>query len=581
MTWQVDENKPWFKELWPKNCPKNIEFKEISCGDFFESQRMKIPNKVFMAFYNTIMTYDEAGNYIDALATSFYTLGMRKGDILALIMPNCFQYILSFYACMKIGVIVVPIDPNLKKGQILKILKITRPVTIIIMNILWKSLMRPLISQIKIDFLIYTGLLDFVKNKKKIQREYGKVPLSLVDFPNAIRLLDLAKSLIQLPIIPISSRNDLALYISTAGSTDDPKICMLTHFNLVSNALQCGTWFGKANLGIGNLGIIPLYNPFGITCVMNATIALGGWVMLFPKQPSAEQLLVEIHYINEVKGLLLFGPDRIFRGIIENVGQIVDLNTNKKIKYGVVVGSPLYSDIKEVFQNVMGGKLLESYGLTEAGPVISIGNLEIDKPVINSGLPLPGTDVGIFDPLDFEGGPKDNLGKEHIGEICVRGPQIMDGYLGNIESTRSVLKKFNDGTWLCTGDLGYMNENGTITLTKRKQEGEIKLQIVPSYLVDVEMFLLKLEPVKDVAVLGLPPIANVPGTITKLWITLNSEYMGKVKPEEFGKWIEEKMPEYTLDADIEFIKAAPKHVLGKIQKQPINTGKLESAKRYL
>ncbi|MFX1276064.1 MAG: AMP-binding protein [Promethearchaeota archaeon] len=136
MNWKIDEDKLWFKKWWPKDCPKNLQFNEITCGDFFEEQRSKYHDEIFMVFLETEMTYDEAGDYIDSLATALHRLGLRKGDVLALLIPNCFQYVITFYACMKIGVIVVPINPNFKKIQILRILKLTQPTTIVTVNYL-------------------------------------------------------------------------------------------------------------------------------------------------------------------------------------------------------------------------------------------------------------------------------------------------------------------------------------------------------------------------------------------------------------------------------------------------------------
>ncbi|MFX1381115.1 MAG: AMP-binding protein [Promethearchaeota archaeon] len=434
--------------------------------------------------------------------------------------------------------------------------------------------------------MLHNHILDFVKNKRAIQREYGKVPYSRVDFPNAIRLLDLCNSSIKVPNINISPTQDIAVYITTAGSTGEPKICELTHFNLIANAKQCRSWLGGEDPRIGNLGIIPLFHPFGMTCIMNTTIALGGLMLLFPTQPSNEQLIIEIHNAYAPKGFLFFGPEILFKKINKAISSNDYIDIWEKIKYGIATASPLHTSVQKEFLNKLGGKLVESYGLTEASPVISIGNLINETRENCLGLPLPGTEWGIYDPINFDIGPIDKYGKDNIGEICVSGPQVMIGYLESLKATQDALKKFNNKIWLRTGDLGYMNEDGTIILTERKQEEKKKVKIGASYLVDVEKFVLQHKNVIDTAVLGIPPVNDEPGKITKIWVSLKSEQISNTAAKKFHNWLEKNMPEYKLDTDIEFIKPPSiskvkpetKSVLGKIQKGSAKVGKLPEAK---
>ena len=193
--WQVNEEKAWFK-LWPKNCPRNIQFKEMNCGDFFEIQRQKYPNEIFLWFLKSQITYDEAGQYIDVLATALFHLGLHPGDVVALLMPNCPQYIISYMACLKVGIIVTAINPTLRENEILHHLKITNPTAIITIDALWNDTVRPVIYKTDVELLIYSNIADLVGKKKKVAKIYGKIPKVDVDFPRALNFMISANDLV-------------------------------------------------------------------------------------------------------------------------------------------------------------------------------------------------------------------------------------------------------------------------------------------------------------------------------------------------------------------------------------------------
>jgi len=582
MEWQVNEKKAWFKN-WPTNCPKNIQFREMTCGDFFEIQRQKYPNEIFMWFLKSQMTYDEAGHFIDVLATAFFHLGLQQGDVVALLLPNCPQFVISYYACVKVGIIVTAINPTLRQNEILHHLKLTNPTAIITIDALWYETVRPVIYKTDVELLIHSNVGDFVRKKRKAKKQYGKIPKVDVDFPRSINLMDLLKAEEYLPDVDINPRMDHAVYTLTGGTMGTPKVITLTHYNIVSNTMQLMHWLGGEDPGIGFIGAIPLFHPFGMIGVMNTCVALGGWMMLFPAPPETGELLAEVDDIYAPNGFIFIAPELFFKRIVDSPVLDDFPNIYNQFKYCISAANPLESSIKDLFQRQLGGKVVQSYGLAESSSFVSAGNLVTKSPLDCLGIPLPGTDWAIFNPDDFRNGPiadgtpESKFGEENLGELCISGPQVMKEYLREIDETKAALKSFGGKRWLLTGDLGYMNEDGSVNLVARK-EVEDKGIGEAAFLVDIETMIMKHKAVLDAAVFGFPPDGEKRGMITKIWVILKPMFVGKISEEKLKTWVEKSFYNWRVMEDIEFIGKLPKAVLGKVQKRTPQTGTLSKAK---
>ena len=173
--WQINENKAWFKKWWPEKAPYNYEFEEIPLGDYFERQRKKYSKENFMWFLESFMTYEEAGRAMDSLATALSNLGLKKGDACALLMPNSFQYIISFYACIKIGAIPSGIDPTYKPLEVLYQIETTNSKGIIVLDALYGELVKPIIDETNIEFIVYTNIADLASGLSSITKFIGKL----------------------------------------------------------------------------------------------------------------------------------------------------------------------------------------------------------------------------------------------------------------------------------------------------------------------------------------------------------------------------------------------------------------------
>ncbi|MFW9971375.1 MAG: AMP-binding protein [Candidatus Odinarchaeota archaeon] len=576
--WQVDEDKAWFKKWWPKKTPKNYIFEKISLGEFFERQRKKYPNDKMMWFLESWMTYEEAGKLIDSLATSLHKLGIKKGDVVAFLLPNSFQYVISFYAAGKLGAIATGINPTYKPLEVLHHLKITNAKTLITLDALYSELARPIINRSNVEMVIYTNIADLASGlpgwKKGLGKFIGKIPKGKVDFPSAINYLDLIKAEPDLPKVEFDPTEQPATYIMTGGTTGVPKATVLTHFNIVSNAIQCVLWVGGEDPGVGVIGALPLFHSFAMTAVMNVSIGLGGWIMLFPRPPPTEDFLKEITHIPAPKGLFYAGAEILFKRIADfpNLERFPELMG--RLRLCISGAGPLHAPVQKAFQKNTGGNIVEGYGLSEASPVVSAGNLFGESPTGVIGMPFPGTDWGIFDVDDFEKGPMANgspgskYGEENTGEICVCGPQVMKGYFGQPEETADTLKKWDGRIWLLTGDIGYMNEDGTIAIRDRKKQ-LIKVAGHSVFPAEVETMLMSHEAVSEAAVAGLPDPKGKVGEITKAWVSLKPEYKGKITGDDLIAWTEKNMTKWKCPAVIDIIDEIPKSAMGKVERRTL------------
>ncbi len=574
--WQVNEDKAWFHKWWPEGTPKNHKFEKISLGDFFEKQRKKYANDKMMWFLESWMTYEETGKAIDSLATALHNLDVKKGDVVAFLMPNSFQYVICFYAVTKLGAIATGVNPTYKPLEILHHLKLTGAKVLIVLDALYNELARPIIKKTEIEKIIYTNVADLASGlpgwKKGLGKLIGKIPKGKVDFPNAIKFLDLLNTEPNLPDVKFDPTEHTATYIMTGGTTGVPKSSILTHFNLVSNATQAMLWVGGEDPGVGVIGALPLFHSFAMTAVMNVAIALGGWMMLFPRPPPTEEFLKEITHIPAPNGLFYAGAEILFKRIADFPQLEKFPGLMGRLKLCISGAGPLHAPVQQSFQKNTGGRIVEGYGLSEASPIVSAGNLFGESPVGVLGMAMTGTDWGIFDQHDFEKGPiavglpGSKYGEENTGELCVCGPQVMKGYLNQPEETAETLKKWDGRTWLLTGDIGFMNEDGTVALRDRKKQ-LIKVAGHSVFPAEVETMLMSHEAVSEAAVAGLPDPKGKVGEITKAWVALKPEYKGKITSEQLIAWTQKNMTKWKCPAILDFIDEVPKNILGKVQRR--------------
>ncbi len=575
--WYVNEEKVWFKKWWPhETVPKNYEFPKITLGHFFEQQRSKYASEKLIYYLGSWMTYEEVGRAIDMVATKLHDIGLKKGDVMALLMPNNPSYVIFWYACNKLGIIPTGINPTYKPIEILHHIETTKPKAMIVLDAMYNLLVKPIIDKTEIEHIVYTGVADLVSGPKSfsefIAKKTRKIRTRKIDFEPSYNVYEFFTLEPDIPKVSIDPENHPGTYIMTGGTTGVPKATILTHFNLISNAKQVVLVLGGPDVGVGIVGVLPLFHAFATTVVMNSAIAAGAWMYLFTKPPPTEDLLKAINEIPASKGLYYPGAEILFKRIADfpDLDQYPDLAG--KLKLCVSGAGPLHLPVQQKFQERTKGRLTEGYGLTETTCVASVGNLFGESPIGTVGIPIPGTDWAIFDPEEFEKGPIANglpdskYGEEYSGEICVCGPQVMKGYLNNPEETADTLKEWNGRIWMRTGDIGFMRDDGCVTIRDRKKQ-LIKVAGRSVFPTEVETMFLKHEAVLEVAVAGLPDPEV--GEIAKAWVVLKPEFEGKITEENLREWANENMTYWKVPKLIEFIDNVPKNLIGKVQRRTL------------
>ena len=569
----VDENKRWFKKWWPKGVPYNTDFEEKTVNELLDEQVKKYQDEKFIWFLDAWITYKQFQNYVKSFATALANLGIKKGDVVAIYLPNCPQYIVAYFAITRIGAIASGINPTYQPVEVLHQFDITKPKLLIVIDAAYESSIKPIIQESSVELVIYTSLIDLAEIKgvkKAIGKFVKKIPTGKVDYPGAFKFKELLKTEPNVPKVEIDVKNHPATYIMTGGTTGLPKAAVLSHFNVVSNAKQCKLWLGGEKPGIGNIGILPLFHSFAHTVIMNTSLMIGGWIMLFPKTPSHAELCEQIERLPCKEGLIYAGTEILFK-------KLANLK-NLKRRFPGVMGKlilclssagPLHAPVREAFIKNTGGRIVEGYGLSEASPAVSAGNLFGESPTGTIGMPFPGTEWGIWPIDDFSkdpiclGNPDDkNFGIENTGEICITGPQIMLEYLNEPEETSKTILDYKGKMWLLTGDIGFMSEDGTIEIRDRKKQ-LIKCKGYSVFPKEIEELLMKHPDITEAAVAGLPDEEY--GEIIKAWVAIKEDC--DCSPQKIKDWAMENIAYYKVPHRVAIIGELPKNLIGKVQRR--------------
>jgi long-chain acyl-CoA synthetase len=570
----VNENKRWFKKWWPEGVPLNTNFEEKTLNELLDEQVDKYATKNFIWFLDTWITYKQFQDYVRSFATALVKLGIKKGDVVALDLPNCPQYVVAYYAITRIGAIASGINPTYQPVEVLHQFDITKPKMLIVLDALYEPSIKPIIQDSSIKVVVYSNLADLSEIKgfrKAIGKFIKKIPSGKVDFPEAIKFKELLKQEKKKVLkVEINVKEDPAAYIMTGGTTGLPKAAVLSHFNIVSNVKQCKLWLGGERPGIGNIGILPLFHSFAHTVVMNTTLAIGGWIMLFASPPSQVELCEHIERLPCKEGLIYAGTEILFKRLagLKNLTKRFP-GVMGKLMLCISSAGPLHKPVRDSFVENTGGRIVEGYGLSEASPAVSAGNLFGESPVGTIGMPFPGTEWGIW-PIDnfkkgpiCRGDPEDkNFGIENSGEICITGPQVMMYYLDEPQETADTIIEFKDKKWLLTGDIGFMNDDGTIEIRDRKKQ-LIKCRGYSIFPKEVEELLMKHPDVTEAAVAGLPDEEN--GEIIKAWIAIKEDC--DCSPQKLKEWAKNNMAHYKVPHKVAIIGELPKNLIGKIQRR--------------
>ncbi len=549
------EKKRWLK-LYPEKIPTSLQYEQKPVQLYLTEAAEKYPNKVAIHFMGKELTYREL--YESSLKFAHYLLdlGVKKGDRVAIMLPNCPQSVISYYGILYAGATVVQTNPLYMERELKYQMKDSGAKVIVSLDILYPRISK-VIKQTNLEHVIITEVKDYLPFPKNliyplIQKKQTGIVVQVKHEGNQHLFKQVMKrSKAESLENEFDFENDLALLQYTGGTTGHPKGVMLTHKNLIANATACDAWLYKMTKGEEKiLGLLPFFHVYGMTTVLILGVMQGYELILLPKF-DAETTLKTIH---KQRPTLFPGAPTIYIGLLNHP------NINKydlsSIKSCISGSASLPVEVQEKFEEITGGKVVEGYGLTETSPVTHANFLWDQKRMKGSiGVPWPDTDAMV---ISLETG--EPLPPGEIGEIVIKGPQVMKGYWNMEDETEAA---FKDG-WLLTGDLGYMDEEGFFYIVDRKKDMIIAggFNIYPR---EIEEVLYEHPAIQEIVAVGIPD--RYRGETVKAYVVLKEgKYVTEKELDDFAR---QHLAAYKAPKIYEFRDELPKTAVGKILRRTL------------
>lgn len=550
----MEYNKPWFKH-YPPEIPKSIVYDEKTLHQYLLEAGEKYSEKKALYFMGKSMTYEELLSEAKKMANFFQEKGLKKGDRVAVMLPNTPQGVIAYYGALIAGGIVVQVNPLYTERELSYQLKDAGATFIVCLDILVPRV-SAVREEIGLKHVIVTRIADYLPFPKNVaypfiqKKQYNMVVKVVETSDTHLWKNIIASGSEDYQVVDIDPNEDLALLQYTGGTTGKPKGVMLTHTNLVSNGQMVQKWMYQledANEVV--LAALPFFHVYGMTTVMNLSIMSGYKMILLPKFDAEETLKT----IQKMKPTVFPGAPTMYIGLLNHPK--INKYDLSSIKACISGSASLPVDVQTNFERVTGGRLVEGYGLTESSPVTH-ANLVWDERVNGSiGLPWPDTDVKIF-----KKGTLEEVPVGEVGEIAVKGPQVMKGYWNLEEETSETLK---DG-WLLTGDVGRMDEEGYFYVVDRKSDMIIAggFNIYPR---EVEEVLFEHDGIQEAAIIGIPD--DYRGETVKAYIVPKEGVT--LDKKQLDRYCRKNLAAYKIPRIYEFREELPKTVIGKVLKRDL------------
>ena len=567
--------KPWLSH-YEEGVPSEVEIPDYPVTQNLISTVEKYPNNTAMIFGNVVeplgnalmdtrMDYRTLLDLTYRFAAALQKLGVKKGDRVAIHLPNCPQFPIAYYATLMIGGIVVPCNPQYVAREMKHQLNDSGAETIITL-----SLMYPITRQIRAETALkhvivtnikeyFPGLLKFLFTVATEKKEGHYQDLS--GDADTYWFQDLLDSAPARPTPVEIDVEDTAVLMYTGGTTGVSKGAQLTHRNVQANAVQVRAWFPSLVEGQETiLTSLPLYHSYAMTTCMNLGILAGESLLLIA---NPRVLIHILKSINKHAPTLYPGIPALYISLI-NHPEISKYNISS-IKACISGAAPLPVEVQQKFQGITGGRLVEGYGLSEAAPVTHANPIYGENRIGTIGLPFPSTEARV---VDTETGTRD-LPPGEVGELAVRGPQVMKGYWQMPTETANVLRE----GWLYTGDIARMDEDGYFQIVDRKKDMILGAGGYNVYPREVEDVLYEYPKVLEVAAAGIPVEGK--GERIKVYIVLKEGETAT--EEEIIAFCKENLAPYKVPKFVEFRDELPKTMVGKVLRRVL----LEEEKKKL
>ena len=542
---QLLKQRPWLNS-YSAETPRTIPVPRRSLDKFLESAADWVPKKTATIFYGQKLSYKDLNAKVNQFAHSLQGLGIRSGDRVLIVLPNSPTFIIAYYAALRAGGVVVLPNPDADQEQIIQYAQQTSAKVFIALRS-YAELAETIQKETPVEATVFSGIRDIIAASKYhdlVESEAKEDKSTTYELGYTMsRLMDEASELP--PNIEVDYAS-LAAIIYTSGTTEEPKGVCLTHENLVANAMQTRHWVPDLQYGEETfLSVLPLSHSYGMTSAMNVPIALAATIVLLP----AFELKQVLDHIKNYKPTIFPGVPAIYNAI-NNAPHVRSYGLSS-IKACISGAAPLPIEVQEGFEKLTRGRLVEGYGLTECSPITHANPLYGVRKIGSIGVPIPNTDAKIVDLTNGE-----DLPSGQIGELVIRGPQIMQGYWA--EETKPIDETMIEDGWLHTGDVAVMDSDGYFKIISRKRDtimaGEYSV-----YPRDVEEVLYENSKVLEAAVIG---VGTEDGQRVKAFVVPRPN--SKLSKEELLDLCQKRLEVYAVPWEIEFRSEIPKSFVGKI-----------------
>jgi long-chain acyl-CoA synthetase len=561
------KQKPWLRFYEP-HVPESIDYPRTTLPAALLETAGKYPDHAAMIFKDNRITYRAFNEQVDRLAAALQELDVNGGDRVAIHLPNCPQFPIVYYAVLRMGGIVVPCNPVYTAREMMHQINDSGAEVIVTLSSLYSIIrqIRPetplrhvVVAKIKTFFPPFLKLLFTLLRERK-----GGHRVDISGDADTHWFSDL---LAQVPAKPQPVEvawDDTAVLMYTGGTTGVSKGAQLTHKNIIVNAHQCNVWSDAEAAADTTLTTVPLFHSYGMTTCMNPAILGAGTMILVPDPRDTDDILKTI---DKQRPSFYPGVPAMYVAI-NNHPEAAKYDLGS-IKFCCSGAAPLPVEVQERFQELTGGRLVEGYGLSETSPVTHSNPAYGENRIGTIGVPWPDTEAKIVDPAGGDG----VVDVGEVGELCIRGPQVMKGYWRMPTETANALRPDPEGggPWLYTGDLATMDEDGYFRIVDRKKDMILGAGGYNIYPREVEDVLYEHPKVLEAAVAGIPVAGK--GERVKAYVVLKEGESATDK--EIIAFCRENLAPYKVPKFVDFRDELPKTLVGKVLRRALVEEELE------
>jgi long-chain acyl-CoA synthetase len=545
-------NRNWL-DAYPPGVPSSLSYPSVPVSELLESAARRFPDRAACTVYGDSLSYAQVADAARRLATALAGLGAGPGVRVGMLLPNSPEYVIALQACWLTGATALQLSPLMVADEVEKWLKLTECRTVVTLDLLSERVTGALDRGL-LDHLVVASLAEHMSAFRRwlyrVERLRRRGPLRLRENGRVHRFDTLARGPARTLARKLVPEEDVALLAPTGGTTASPKAVMLTHRNLVANALQMRAWSGGEDGTEGVLAVLPFFHAYGLSACLLTGLAMGATVHLHPRfEPKAVLDVLERYRVQLMPAVpaMLTALNRWLRV------QPRDLSFLR----GVICGaSALPAEVRREFEQYGARHVVEGYGLSEASPVTHANPISPAARPGTIGLPLPDTEARVVDQLSG----REELPVGEVGELVVRGPQVMKGYFHNPAETAVALR---DG-WLYTGDLARRDRDGFFSIVDRKKD-IIKTSGFLVFPVEVEEVLGGFPGVLEAAVIGEPDPER--GELIKALVVPREQ--GRLDMAALHEYCAARLGKQKRPRKIEVVAELPKNFLGKVQRRKL------------